>query len=72
MSAANGNGTWKRFVLQLVIPTAVALMGYGALKADVRNLREQVDTKASRETIEAQYQSIMQRLDRIERKLDQR
>ena len=61
---------WRKIVLQFATPIAIALVGYGVLKADVRHLQEDMQTKASRETIQAQYDAIRERLDRIERKLD--
>ena len=59
----NGWGKW-------FISMAVAgLLGWGALKADVINLRRDVDQKANKETVDVQYNAILQRLDAIDRKL---
>lgn len=56
-------------------PAAVAIAGglvaWGDLRAKVGELRKDVDGKASREIVEHQYAEIVNRLARIEGKLDQ-
>lgn len=71
MGAENTNG-WKKPLLVL-LPFAIAgLVGWGVLKSDVAHLHDDVEAKATRETVQAQYDAIVQRLDRIERKIDER
>ena len=69
--AHESNG-WRKIVLAFLIPTAIALISYGTLRSDVKHLESEMQGKATRETIQAQYQDILQRLDRIERRLDAR
>ncbi len=64
-----------------VIVVAVAsAVGYGELKNTVNNmrteintgLRRDVDAKANKELVEANYREIIRRLDLIERRLERR
>ena len=45
---------------------ATAAIGYGELKTHVRNMRKDVDIKASQEVVDAHYCEVIRRLDRIE------
>jgi hypothetical protein len=65
----NGSG------LRLWIPWSLLLgaaAGLIIMYADVRALKDEIKTKAPREVVTAQYEALLQRLDRIERKLDER
>lgn len=46
------------------------LVAWGEMRAKVNGLRRDVDGKASGELVEHQYEEIVNRLARIERKLD--
>ena len=57
-------------LIAIAIPTGGGLIAWGALKQEQKDLRADVDTKAPREVVDAQYDAILQRLERIERKID--
>lgn len=51
---------------------AAALIGYGDLLARVKRLQRDVDAKASKELLDAHFNEIIRRLDRIENGLERR
>lgn len=55
---------------QLIGLVVAGLLAFGALQSQAIDLRRDVDLKANRETVLIQYQSIIQRLDAIDRKLE--
>jgi hypothetical protein len=57
---------------QLIGLIAAGLLSFGALKMEAAGLRRDMEKKAERETVTAQYQAILQRLDAIDRKLEAR
>ena len=62
---ANGlkNNVWAK-VTVVVVPLAIAgLVAFGQIKSDVRHVEDQLDTKANAETVQVQYEAIIQRLD---------
>lgn len=73
MSAPNGNnGIWGRIGLALMVPVAAGLIGYGVLKSDVAHVRATVESKASREVVDAQYQSILRELQSLRQLIERR
>ena len=55
----------------VVVPLGGAgLVAWGRLHADLKNTRKDVDAKASKELVSAQYSEIIHRLERIERNLN--
>ena len=64
----------------ILIAVALGAVGYGELKSTVNNLRKDIDTglrrdvdaKANKELVEANYREIIRRLDLIERRLERR
>lgn len=67
MTDGNGNGRaiWTRVGIAL-IPTAIAgLLAVASVKSDVRHLEEDLQTKANRETVEAQNRAVLQGLEDI-------
>lgn len=62
---ANGpkNNVWAK-VTVVVVPLAIAgLIAFGQIRSDLRHVEDQLDTKANAETVEVQYDAIIQRLD---------
>ncbi len=62
---ANGpkNNVWAK-VMVVVVPLAIAgLIAFGQIRSDVQHVEDQLDTKANAETVEVQYDAIIQRLD---------
>lgn len=57
-------------MLALLVPVLVGLIGYGSLKSDVRHVQAEVDRRAPQAVVDAKLDAIIQRLERIERKLD--
>lgn len=72
MTASNGNGKgWGRFTIGLLVPLAGFLVGYGVLKSDVANARRELETKASREVVSAQYESIIREIQSLRAEVQQ-
>lgn len=71
MSGTPGNGNGFRVWIpwSLVLAAAAALI---AMHSDVQGLKEEIKTKTPRDVEQAHYEAIVQRLDRIERKVDAR
>jgi len=68
--AGERNGIYVR-ILSVAIPLAIAgLIAYGTLREKVDNTAAALDRKANRETVDVQYNAILQRLDAIDRKLE--
>jgi hypothetical protein len=67
---SNGEGIWKKILIALVPMAVAAGVAMVSLRSDVKHLEAEVSSKAARETVDLQYQAIIQRLDRIERKID--
>ena len=61
---------WWKISLTVLIPFLLAVYGYGVLNNEVANLKETIQTKANKETVENQLSSIGVSLDNINRKLD--
>lgn len=61
---------WSRVLLALLPVVLAGLVAYGALTARVQNTANAVETKANRETVEAQYNAILDRLNVIDRRLE--
>lgn len=57
---------WWKFGLAVLVPFITAIFAYGTLTANVANLKEELDKKANRETVENQLASINSSLSRIE------
>lgn len=57
-------------LLPLLVPIAVAIAGYGALRAKVSSLQADVDRKADQSTVDIQYASILRELQSISARLD--
>lgn len=53
---------WAVTLLPLVI---AAIIGWGTLRSDVNHLEAAVETKANRETVDAEYQAILRELQEI-------
>lgn len=70
MSQDNGRWLWLKLFGAFAVPFALWLVGYGALTEQVRDVRTEVDRRAPQAVVDAQYQEILRRLDRIERQLD--
>jgi hypothetical protein len=49
---------------------AIAFIALVTMRADVRHLEQAVETKASRETVEAQFSAILRELQQINARLD--
>lgn len=54
----------------LALAAIPALVGYGDLRARATQLSKDVDTKASKEVVNTQYDEILRRLDRIENRVN--
>jgi hypothetical protein len=75
MTEPNGSRLWVK-ILGLLIPLLLTgAIAFGVLRSEADGLRRDVDQKASRDVVEAQYQSLLrelqninQRLERIERR----
>lgn len=65
----NGNGIWPRVLLALLVPVLAGLIAWGTIRSDVANLKAAVDSKASREVVQAQYEAILRELQDIKRRL---
>lgn len=61
---ANGNGHWK-LLGAILVPLILGAIGYGALKNDVQRTREELSTKASRETVQLQYESLLREIQAL-------
>lgn len=61
----NGNSVWLK-ILGVIVPLiAAATVALVTMRADVRNLQTVVETKASREVVTEQYQSLLRELQAI-------
>jgi hypothetical protein len=58
--------------LPVVVLGATGAIGYGELRQRVNSLSRDVETKASREVVDAHYGEIIRRLDRIENRVNHR
>lgn len=63
---ANG---WLKFFAALVPFAAAFLVGWGALNAKVSTLSERVDGKASKETVNVQYEAILRAVESVDARL---
>ena len=66
------NDTLIAVVLTVVPLTGGGLIAWGRIRSEVDDVRKDLDLKANKETVEVQYDAIMERLDRIEGKMDNR
>lgn len=62
MAEPNGRSFWLKFVAALLVPLALGLIGFGALKNDVARTREEMDTKASKETVQTEYEALLREM----------
>lgn len=70
MDFAALRGMWWKVAIGLLVPVITGVFAYGVLTANVANLKEEVDKKANKETVENQLASINASLARIEGRLD--
>ena len=60
--------------LEHLIPAAVVagggLIAWGEMRSKVRGLREDMAEKANREAVKVHFEAVLQRLTRIEAKID--
>ena len=56
----------------VALVAGTGLVAWGEGRARLHALTKAVDAKASRDVVEVQYTAIIERLDRIERHLDER
>ena len=57
-------------LIPLALVAGGGLVAWGELRGRVNNLKQDVDDKASRDVMEAHFEAVLQRLTRIEEKLD--
>lgn len=72
MSPPNGNGIWLKILGPLIPLVIMGLIGYGVLTARVDGTRDELRTKANREVVDAQYQSILRELQSLRQLIEQR
>jgi hypothetical protein len=70
MNLPNGNGLWPKVTLAFLVPVIAAVWALGGVRNDVARHGQEIEKKASRETVTAQYDAILQRLDAIDRRLE--
>ena len=56
--------------LALVMVAGGGLIAWGQLRSRVDGVEKAVDTKAGRDVVDAHFDAVVQRLERIENKLD--
>ena len=54
----------------IAVPTLGGAVAWGKIDQAVKAVAKELDTKATKEVVDVQYNSMIERLDRIERKLD--
>ena len=54
----------------IAVPTLGGAVAWGKISNEVKAVAKEVETKATKEVVDVQYNSMIERLDRIERKLD--
>lgn len=59
------NGFWKQLLVAMIIPMAVALVTFGALASRVSNIESQLSDKATRETVQAEYESLLREIQAL-------
>ena len=59
-------GMWWKFGITVLVQIVTGIFAYGTLTANVANLKEELDKKANKETVENQLASINASLARIE------
>lgn len=62
MPGLNGNGRWW---IALLVPTVLAVGGYGALRQKVASHDADLERKANRETVDAQTRAVLDQLSGI-------
>lgn len=68
--ARNGHTTWRSVAIAVLIPVVLGVFAVVTMRADLRNLQGQVDTKANQETVVIMNQNILRELQAINRRLD--
>lgn len=61
---------WVSPLIAAAVPIMLGLVGYGVLKNRVETTQRALGYKAEKEVVSIQYATILERLGRIERKLD--
>ena len=65
------NGSLWRKILIVLIPLLIAgVVAWITMRGDIRHLETSLDTKANRETVQAQFEAILRELQQINRRLD--
>lgn len=57
-------------LVTVAVPTGAGLIAWGTLKQRVEGVEKDVDEKASKEVVDAHFDAVIERLERMERKLD--
>ena len=62
----------KDILTAIGIPIAAGAVGYGRLNQKVDDIGKDVENKANKDVVDVQYNAILERLDRMESKMDRR
>lgn len=66
MTAPNGsNGIWGRILIALIPLCILGVLALASMRSDVRHLQGALDTKANRETVEAQNREVLRSLEAL-------
>lgn len=65
MADGNGKAIWGRLLVALIPLAILGLLAMAALRSDVRHVETDLETKANRETVEAQNRAVLQGLEDI-------
>jgi hypothetical protein len=65
LADGNGKGIWARLLIALIPLGLAGLIAMASLRSDMRHVEETLQTKANRETVEAQNRAVLQTLEDI-------
>lgn len=63
MADGNGKGFWGRLLIVLLPMALAGLVAMASLRSDVQHVQQDLQTKANRETVEAQNRAVLQGLE---------
>lgn len=61
---------WMEVLMAVAVPTLAGAAGYGRLSRSVSQHDKDLEGKASKEVVDTKFDAVIERLDRIEGKLD--